>query len=460
MRYILGVLITSCILTATCNAQSPSSLFGQKDYNQKAYDALLTNYFGSSIYGGAALVAKEGEIIYEKAMGMANLEDDIKLTTNHKFRIASNTKQFTACAILKLQEEGKLHTSDNMLKYIPDYPTHGHTITIEQLLTHTSGIRDFSSSEGFSEIENNEYSKEEFINYFKNLPIVGIPGEQYHYSNSAYFLLGYIIEKVSGKSYGEYLENSFFQPLGMANTFFDFPTKTVQDRALGYAQLSADEFTTCKEINMSIPFAAGGLVSTVHDMCLWYQALKNGKVVNKENLKKAHSPYQLNNDSYTRYGYGWDIGTLAGSQIIAHGGAISGYYSTLVYLPNENILAVVLTNCNWMDATFFDLATRMASVALDKIYYKNTPLSNLVLEAYEGIYKTESKSKTIITLEGNKAFMTIDGTPKRELHYIGEDTFYSEINYTTVEFLRDNEGSIKSLITTRAVSTNYIKIDQ
>ena len=174
------------------------------------FDQLLSDKFKSNETGGTALVARKGQIIYKKAFGMANLELNIPMQTENVFRIGSITKQFTAIAILQLMEQGKLDLQDDITKFIPDYPTHGHKITIEHLLTHTSGIQSYTGMKDFDAISRLDKKPEELIAYFKNQPMEFAPGTKWNYNNSGFFLLGYIIEKVTGKTYPEYVEEKIF----------------------------------------------------------------------------------------------------------------------------------------------------------------------------------------------------------------------------------------------------------
>ncbi len=433
--------------------------FGQKKdtkENTREMNQLLGSFFDTAPLGGVALMSIQGEVVYNKAFGNSTLNDDQLLTPSHRFRIASNTKQFTACAILKLAASGKLSLSDDITKYVKNYPTEGNVITIENLLTHTSGIADFTSAEGFSEMEAIDYEPEAFIEVFKEYPKLDVPGAAYHYSNAGYFLLGYIIEKVTGRSYGDYLENTFFKPLGMTDTYVDYPSRSSSFSTTGFVQQGPDLYVPSKHISMSIPYAAGALVSTVEDIHCWYNALKEGRVINLAGLQKAHAPFQLNDGSYTRYGYGWDIGTVTGERIIAHGGAISGYYSTLVYAPEEDILAVVLTNCNWANPAFFDLATRLTGIALGTTYYKEGPTEDL--KAYEAVYKGASGT-IVVSVEGGQPFFMVGEGRKRRLYSMGKDRFYSESNFTTLTFVRDTNKEIRSLQTQRAVQENFKRTD-
>ncbi|MCA1760767.1 MAG: beta-lactamase family protein, partial [Bacteroidales bacterium] len=259
----------------------PKSSFSQNP--EKQFDKILSEQNFENSPGFAVLVAKNDEVIYRKAFGYANLELDVPMKPEHIFRIGSITKQFTACAILKLEEEGKLSLQDDITKFIEDYPTHGHTITIEHLLTHTSGIKSYTSMKSWdAEMRKKDFSPEEMIDFFKNQPMDFAPGEEFRYNNSAYFLLGYIIEKASGKTYEEYLQEALFEPLGMVNSFYGNSSKVIKNRAAGYMK-KEDEFINADFLSMTQPYAAGSLLSNVDDLFTWYTAVMNDKVISKEN---------------------------------------------------------------------------------------------------------------------------------------------------------------------------------
>ena len=256
------------------------------------FDKLLSEQFKAGESGCAALVAQKGQILYKKAFGMADIELNVPMQADMVFRIGSITKQFTAVCILQLMEQGKLSLQDEITKFIPDYPTQAHKITIEHLLTHTSGIKSYTGMKNFQDIIRKDMKPEEVIDFFKNQPMEFVPGSKFNYNNSGYFLLGYIIEKVSGKTYPQYLEENIFKPLGMTNTVFGSNSKIIKNRASGY-EPGSDGIVNASLMSMTIPYAAGSIQSTVEDLYKWHQAVHAYKLVKKENLDKAFTPYKL-----------------------------------------------------------------------------------------------------------------------------------------------------------------------
>jgi len=314
--------------------------------------------------GFSAIITKEGKTIYKHAVGKANIELGIDLNSEHVFRIGSITKQFTSSAILRLEEQGKLSIQDDIKKYIPDYPTVGEKITIEHLLTHASGIKSYTGMPSFRE----DYMREdlspiEMIEVFKNEPMDFKPGEEFRYNNSGYFLLGYIIEKVTDKSYAEYIEDEFFKPLGMMDSYYGGHRQLVKNRVDGYVG-EEGRYTNADFLSMTLPYAAGSLLSTPSDLAKWNQAVMNGTVLTDESKLKAHTSYTLNNGESTGYGYGWVLNDLRGSKTIGHGGGIDGFLTSSMYLPDEDVFVAVFANCMCIDPQ--QIAIELAAMAIGK----------------------------------------------------------------------------------------------
>lgn len=313
--------------------------------SESAYAELLDKHFDRDGPGASVLVMKKGENIYRNAIGFANLELEVLMKPEHVHRIGSITKQFTAVAILMLWEQGKLDLQDPITKFIPDYPTKGKTITVEHLLTHTSGIKSMTGMPGFFEQAKNDISTTEMMDYFKNEPMDFDPGEEFRYNNSGYYLLGVIIENLSGKTYADFIQANIIGRTGMHNSHYGGFQKLIPMRADGY-EAQGEQYVNAAYLSMTQPYAAGALVSNVDDLYNWYKALFSYQLIKKETLEKAFEPYQLNNGEYTEYGYGWGVGTLYGSPKIEHGGGIPGFLTQCIYLPEEELFVVVFSNCN------------------------------------------------------------------------------------------------------------------
>jgi len=409
-----------------------------------AFDNILSAQFKPGETGCAALVAKNGQIIYKKAFGMANLELNVPMQPDMIFRVGSITKQFTAVAILQLMEQGKLSLQDEITKFIPDYPTQAYKITIEHLLTHTSGIKSYTNIPEFQKYMRTDMKPEEVINMFKNQPMEFAPGTRYNYNNSGYFLLGYIIEKVSGIPYPKYIEENFFKPLGMTNTFYGSDSRIIRNRAYGY-QPDGDGVKNADMMSMTLPFSAGSIQSTVEDLFKWNQAVHSYKLVKKETIEKAFTEYKLADGKGTKYGYGWMFYQVQGSPTIEHGGAISGYLANAIYLPKEDVFVAVFSNNNGKPPAL--VSTLMAAVAIGKPYNRTEiTLDDATLDQYKGVYENEEGVLREISREGTKLFSQRKGGEKLVIKVFEKDKFFYENSLTILRFSRDASGNISEVV--------------
>ncbi len=283
----------------------------------KPVDSLIFSKFnnGPSV---SVLISKEFEPTFTLVKGYADIKNEVPTSHISRFRIGSLTKQFTAVAILKLMEEGKLSLNHSIQSYLPTLPVKSHTITIEHILSHTSGLKEVTETEGFfSTLTKLGSEPEILVNYFKDYPLEFEPGSTFQYSNSGYHLLGLIIEKASGQDYEDYLKTEIFDKADMENTSVDNGQKIIKNRASGYEK-DNERIINSSYIDMSVPFSAGNLLSTTEDINKWYKALFHYTIVVKENLEKAHNPYTYNDGTKSSYGYGWFVDDLQGEKIIAH----------------------------------------------------------------------------------------------------------------------------------------------
>lgn len=420
----------------------------------KEYDALMSEVYKEDGPGAVALVVQKGKVLYRRAFGMANLELGVKMKPENVFRIGSITKQFTASAILRLRDEGKLRLDDDITKYISKYPTHGHAISIEHLLTHTSGIRSYTEmKEWDAEVQKKDFTPTELIAFFKNQPMDFKPGEEFHYNNSAYFILGYIIEVVSGKSYEEYIDSVFFKPLKMTNSYYDSSSKIIKNRAYGYNK-NEDDYMNQDFLNMTQPYAAGSLLSSVDDLYKWYSAVMNDEVISETSRKEAHTPHLLNDGQKTGYGYGWFIGNIQGSKMIEHGGGINGYLTSSIYLPDDDVFVAVFTNCTCDDPD--KIAKKIAAITIGKPYeWKKMEVDEDLLTEYEAVYKSENGEQRIITLKNSQLYSMRSGGNKFEIYPFEKDKFFFQSDadgVSTLHFVRASNNEIISVI---SKSTGY-----
>lgn len=411
----------------------------------KAIDEFLTKTFKADEPGASVIVVKEGKVIFRKGYGKANMELGVPIEPNMVFRLGSITKQFTAASIMMLAERGKLSITDDITKYLPDYPTQGHKITIEHLLTHTSGIKSYTSMPEWLALWRKDLKLNELVDLFKNQPMEFAPGEKWNYNNSGYVLLGAIIEKLSGQSYEDFLIKNIFEPLDMKDTYYDSTTRIIPRRVSGYSK-SAKGYANAEYLSMSQPYAAGSLMSTVDDLAKWDAALSTDKILRQESLKRAWTPYILNNRKPTKYGYGWYMTSIEGSRTIEHGGGINGFITDAIRLPDERIYVAILTN---RELSVSDVSRKVAALALGKVYREPVAISlpASTLDKYTGVYQLDEKQDVVVRRENDKLSIKHPLTGNMQIVPASETEFFvKEFSSIKLKFVKDSAGNISGLV--------------
>lgn len=295
------------------------------------------------IPGMSIAVVKDGKVVTAKGYGLANVELDVPATENTVYQLASVTKQFTATAIMLLVQDGKLTLDDKLSAKLSDLPASWGEVTVRQLLTHTSGIKNYTEVAGFDRHVREDMSHADVLKLVSAAPLDFPSGSKFHYSNTGFFLLGMIIEKLSGKSYGDFLSERIFQPLGMTATRFNDMHAVIKNRAAGYT-FEQNSLRNANFVSPSQPFAAGGLISTVADMVKWDAALNGDKLLPRAVLESMWTPTKLTDGTTSNYGFGWGIDTKGSHRIIAHDGGIDGFSTAIVRLPADKLTVIVLAN--------------------------------------------------------------------------------------------------------------------
>jgi CubicO group peptidase (beta-lactamase class C family) len=422
----------------------------------KLLDALFTQVYTNNAPGAAVLVAQNGKVLFKKGYGLADLARGTAFSPETKSRIGSITKQFTASAILKLQEQGKLSVNDTLSKYFPDFPR-GNEVTLRHLLTHTSGIRSYTDKPGFIEKVTTPVKPDDLIQSFKNDPFDFDPGKKWHYDNSGYFLLGQIIEKVSGQSYGDFLRKNFFGPLGMNSTGVHRSGVSLDHEALGYEFVKEGTFTNALNWDMSWAGGAGALYSTVEDLYQWNEEVFGGKAVTEASLKAAWTPVQTeeNKDDNTGsgYGFGWSISQLRGAQEISHGGGLNGFSSFILRLPRENFTVAVLANAQpgipgaepgrlAQLAVQIYLGEKLGPRSSDKV---NPGVSPAGFAALVGRYDYGMAILTV-TKEGNHLYAQLGNQPRFEIFPKSDTEFFWKAVDAQVTFVKDSRGKVTKAV--------------
>lgn len=425
-------------------------------------DSIMKENYKPEEPGAVLLIAKDGHPIFEKAYGMADLELRILNRTGYNFEIGSNTKQFTAVAILQLVQKGKLNLQDDLHKYLSWYNTHGRHITIENLLTHTSGIPSYTEDSGFAEVIMKDISKDSAMRRVAKDSLLFEPGTDWSYSNTGFFLLGMIIEKVTGTTYEGYVQKHILDPLHMDHTYFG-SNKVIPRLVEGYAPDGGNGFTHSVSMSWSWPYAAGEMISNVNDLLKWDNALYMNKIVSDKLLEKAWTSYTLKDGTKTGYGYGWVITDYRGVHFIWHDGGISGFLSILIRIPEQHLYVALLSNTVKVSPGMpaLQIAFHVAGHPLKRppSIKPNTEL----LKDYTGVYKVhamggrvtgnygQEKIYSNITQKEDTLFIQRTGGSKSPLVPIAKDIFISSVNgndslfYTTYHFIRKNNRTVTAI---------------
>jgi CubicO group peptidase (beta-lactamase class C family) len=399
-------------------------------------EQLVSTYAEYGIFNGSVLISHKGKIIFKKGYGMANLVWDIPNKTDTKFRLASVTKQFTAMLIMQLVAENKLALDSTISTYLQTYPeANSDKITIHQLLTHTSGIPNYTSFSNYGGLMRNPMSPTELIEVFADSTLQFTPGERFSYSNSGYVLLGAIIEKITGRTYGEVLQEKIFTPLKMTNSGFKSNDDILKNRASGYYK-RGDGFVNSNYIDMSVGYAAGGIYSTVEDLYIWDQALYTEKLLPSELMKLIFTEHIPAWGQH--YGYGWNVGknrigrTEETIQTIHHDGVINGFSSIIYRFPEDQSSILLLNNTG--GAPLYKMSKAISGILYDKTYdfpKKSIARSLLAVIKKDGVEAGQSFFEKVKTSKD----YNLD---EREMNNIGYEMLQSGKTEEAVTILKLN----------------------
>lgn len=413
----------------------------------------LDEYMQASVkvnhFMGSVLVAQHGKILFAKGYGMANVKDGIPNASDTEFRIGSVTKEFTATAILKLQSEGKLNVQDGVCKYVPNCPEDWHAIKIYNLLTHTSGIPNFTDFPNYLKIDTKPITPAQLLADFKDKPLDFKPGAKFRYSNSGYEVLGYIIERVSGETYQRFLEQNIFVPLGMKESGYDRSHPTAKNHAQGYVY-SHDGYKPADYVDMSVPYSAGALYSTVEDLYTWDRALEAGKVLPKTLADEMFTPHVSTGDKGGgHYGYGWFISTAYGHKEYAHEGGIQGYTCVNSWFPEQDAYVIVLDNME--SEAISTIARELAAILFGQKYElpkvrQTINLSPEELQNFAGQYQINSHLMLTITLADGQLNIQSSGRPSLPIFPESKTEFFLKVADAQISFVVNPEGKAAGLI--------------
>lgn len=416
-----SALLTISLAAAAAQAQDTRALTRFVD---SAATAAVSAKGGTP--GVSIAIVKAGRPLLIKGYGFADIENDVPATPETVYRIGSVTKQFTAAAILRLAEQGKLALDDTLQKFLPTFPSQDNRVTIRHLLNHTSGIRSYTSlGAKWQRVIRNDLAPDSMIALFANEPFDFKPGAQWRYNNSGYFLLGAIIEKLSGKSYGQYVQDEFFTPLGLRSTIYCDQAPIIKHRAQGYGPTPNGGFINAEPLSMTQPYAAGSLCSTVSDLVTWTIALSSGKVVSPASYKLMTTPDTLNDGKPLTYGFGLGTGMLGGHRQVSHNGGINGFVSELHHYPDDSVITVVLTNVGGMVAPQLERVVARRALGIKDL--AAVPIDAAALERFVGAY-TLGPARLRVFVEKGRLNMQAGEAPPYALKHVGNGRFVREDN--------------------------------
>lgn len=403
------------------------------------------SYTKDNAFMGSVLVARGDQVLLDKGYGMADVEWGIPDAPDVKFRLGSLTKQFTAVLVLLLQQDNKLRIEEPASKYLPDLPKSWVSITLAELLGHTSGIPDFTGDKDFGSWRMSPHTTTEKIAFFRDKPLDFEPGSKFQYSNSNYEVLGAVIERVSGKSYGDLLHERIFQPLEMNDSGLDTDELILPKRAEGYRP-NKGAVVHVRSESMTIPWAAGSIYSTTGDLLRWEQGLFSAKILSEDSLKLMTTP------GMGGYGLGVEVSGRNGLEVVEHNGGIEGFNTYLAYVPERRIAVVVLSNVNGgVPAT---MGPQLVDITLGKPVVlaterKTVPISKQEVAKFEGTFELSPSVKITFAAEGDALTLKVGGRTL-PLSYEGvrdgHPWFYVLMANAEIEFIPDATGAMTSLV--------------
>ncbi|MBO2007837.1 serine hydrolase [Hymenobacter negativus] len=442
--FFCSLLVTSLLLQLPARAQAQSL--------PKQLDALAASYAKAGQFNGTVLVADHGKVVFTKGYGLANREWSQPNAADTKFRLGSLTKQFTSMLVMQLVEKGKLKLEAHITDYLPDYPkANGDKITIHHLLTHTSGIPNYTSQPNFEAASVLPTTPTAFLRTFSELPLEFEPGSSFHYSNSGYFLLGTIIEKVTGKTYTQVLTENILQPLHMQDTGYDLAENILPKRAAGYDKASTGVIYNTTYIDMTVPYAAGSLYSTVNDLYKWDQALYTTQLLSEAGKALLFKPFKSD------YAYAWVASkAVVGKDTVAllgHSGHVNGFGTYLLRAPQDRRLVVVLDN---------EGGPHVKEVSMDllRVLYhrpttgpkpeptapKTIALDAAALVPYVGKYQLSPTFFITVKAQGSQLSAQATGQQPFALMATSPTRFTVQGIAAEVEFVKSTSGAVEKLI--------------
>ena len=442
-------LIIGILLFYSCSELKDSSI-------QYKIDKELSNVFESEMPGAAIIVVKDGEILYRNAFGLANVELNVKMEPDMCFKLGSVSKQFVAVAILILEEKGKLSLEDSILKFFPGYSLEYKGVKIKHLLTHTSGIKNYTGFNNGKKVIRDPYTQEELVDIILNKPLDFKPGNEWKYSNSGYTLLAKIIENITKEPFYKFIKENIFQPIGMGNTSFADDESVTPGLVNGYRKEN-NILKTAEYMSMTHTYGAGDIISCVNDMAKWKEFLLSGTIISDYNLKKCFTPFKLNDGSQTDYGIGWFMDKYRDRTRFYHDGGVYGFQSFSMYIADEDLYIVILKNRSDIyfklpsDVLGNFIADIILGYEVDGKERIAVQLADEQLNKYVGVYQfVASPGKRKISLSEGKLYYERpprngDQWSQTEIKPESKFSFFAEGKRSTISFQFNEKNEVTGL---------------
>ena len=395
-------LVAFAAIIAACQGAGTTTTGSANPLAQRI-DSIAAARLATGLAAGFSIgVMKGNDTVVMKGYGSADLELEVPTPSGGVYEIGSVTKQFTAAAIMQLRDSGKLSLDDDLSTHLPDYPMQGQKVSIRRLLDHTSGIKGYTEMPVFGQIVVHDLPKDTLVKLFGREKFEFAPGALEVYNNSAYFLAGLIIEKLSGMSYADYVKKHFFEKVGMSSSDYCSESRVMKKKVKGYDYGRDSTLHHKGFLVHTWPYAAGSLCSTARDLVAWNRALHNGQVLSPASYTDMITPGALSDGTKLRYGTGLALRTVGGHRLIEHGGGINGFVSASHYYPDDSLTVVVLINTAGPMAAD-RLAVDVAMSILGREPAKTETFSgdlNALAGAYTGVARGERIRATVTAGEG------------------------------------------------------------
>jgi CubicO group peptidase (beta-lactamase class C family) len=444
----LTVLFCFLIGALTAHSQNMSA------HLTRQLDSLIQSRYSAVAPGCVVLVAEKGGVIYRKAFGVADLKTKAPVQPDMIFRLGSMSKQYTGIAILQLIEQGKIKLQDSIQIYVKDFPHKAYPVTIENLLSQTSGIINFQDIQNPAPKKvHDNYTPAQGVDYFKDEPLKFKPGSRFEYSNSNFFLLGYIIELVTGQTYGDYVGQHLLALAGLQHTLYLRPGLQIPNMASGYSRFNHKRWEDAELQNVTMLYAAGGIAANADDVWKWHQALTSGELISQPLLERAYTAFIPTNGP-PQYGYGWFIKEIDGLKTIEHSGSTDGYQSNELYLPEKDLFVTALFNGFETNMDWQILTNDIARLALGNGLRKILKLNDDSLKRFTGTYEYTKEHRIIITFKDHQLFVVAtnpkDRLPELPLFAQSATRFYINEAPLQFEFVTEKTNQQYKLVTYNA----------